>query len=226
MSSNIITATTTGVREIPDHLKHLFDRANTPPRTRLIFALDATASRQPTWDLASSLTHRMFTAVADSRLDIQLVYFRGQSDFTASRWILSAPALSKLMQSVTCAAGLTQIERVLEHVAKENERSKVAAAVFIGDSCEEISDHLHRAAKCLDRVPLFCFQEGSDEEVSRIFRCLANTTGGAYSKFDAGSAQRLVDLLRAVVAYAVGGRDALLAQNSEASRLLLGQVHK
>ena len=47
-------------------------------RGRLIFALDATMSRQPTWDLAQTLQAKMFQAAAGlGGLDVQLVYFRG-----------------------------------------------------------------------------------------------------------------------------------------------------
>ena len=54
-----------------------------PPRTagqrgRLIFALDATMSRQPTWDTACRLQADMFReAAAIGGLDVQLLYFRG-----------------------------------------------------------------------------------------------------------------------------------------------------
>jgi hypothetical protein len=223
--SNIVTTRAT---KIPEHLKQLFgdNRAKSAPQARLVFALDATASRQPTWDLASSLTDKMFGAIADGRLNIQLNYFRGHSEFVSSRWISSGPALSNLKRSVTCLAGLTQIEKVIAHIEKENVISKIAAAVFVGDACEEIPEHLYRAAKRLDHVPLFLFQENADEQLARVFKTIADITGGAYSRFDAGSAQRLADLLRAVAAFAVGGRDALIAQNSDAARLLLTQVRK
>ena len=45
-------------------------------RGRLLFALDATASRQPTWDSACRLQANMFReAAAIGGLDVQLVYF-------------------------------------------------------------------------------------------------------------------------------------------------------
>ena len=47
-------------------------------RGRLVFALDATMSRQPTWDSACALQADMFREAASiGGLDIQLVYFRG-----------------------------------------------------------------------------------------------------------------------------------------------------
>jgi hypothetical protein len=54
---------------------------------RLIFALDATASRQPTWDTACQLQADMFREVAT--LSVQLVYYRGLSECRSSRWLRS-----------------------------------------------------------------------------------------------------------------------------------------
>src|SRR3982074_3149100 len=50
-------------------------------RGRLIFALDATMSRQPMWDTACRLQADMFReAAAIGGLDVQLVYYRGLSE--------------------------------------------------------------------------------------------------------------------------------------------------
>ena len=49
-------------------------------RGRLLFALDATASRQPTWDKASRIQAEMFQATGDlGGLDIQLAFSIGAS---------------------------------------------------------------------------------------------------------------------------------------------------
>ena len=57
-------------------------------RGRLIFALDATMSRQPTWDTACALQADMFREAASiGGLDIQLVYFRGLNECRASGWV-------------------------------------------------------------------------------------------------------------------------------------------
>jgi hypothetical protein len=226
VASNITTANKGKAQPIPAHLAHLFDQAKAAPsKPRLIFGLDATASRQPLWDRAAGLTYKMLAEVA-GKLDVQLAYYSGPSNFVATRWISSAGALSNAMSNVHCSAGLTQIERLMRHIARENERSRIAAAIFIGDSCEEIGDHVIRAAKQIDGVPVFAFQEGHDAGVEQLFRYIANTTKGAYSQFDDSSAARLADLLKAVAVYAVGGRDALQALGSESAKLLLTQVRK
>src|SRR5215208_2456294 len=112
-------------------------------RGRLIFALDATMSRQPTWDIACNLQADMFReAAAIGGLDVQLVYYRGISECRASRWVSDAQQLAALMQKIDCRGGHTQIGRVLIHARTENERNKVRALVFVGDAMEEKLDDL------------------------------------------------------------------------------------
>jgi hypothetical protein len=207
------------------HLEKFFSRID-PLRARLVFAVDATASRQPTWDMASALTNEMFAVVASDKLEAQLVFFRGNRECVASRWMQDARSLTAAMSAVTCLTGLTQIGRVLAHINKEDQGRKVNACVVISDSCEETSAQLYIAARELNNVPVFMFQEGNDEAVAGIYRTIANITGGAYSRFDAGAAARLAELLKAVVVFAVGGREALASQNSEVARLLLTQIRK
>ena len=207
------------------HLDKFLERVD-PARGRLIFALDATASRQPTWDVAAQLTTQMFATVAAiGGLDVQLVYFRGDSECVASRWLSDAKALSAIMQKVMCMAGYTQIGRVLRHARKENAREKVNAVVLVSDACEEDPPTLYAEARELS-IPVFLFQEGADARVERIYTELATITKGAFCKFDAGAAQRLADLLKAVAAFAAGGVKALANQNTEAAKLLLTQVRK
>jgi len=95
-------------------------------RGRLIFALDATMSRQATWDVAQSVQGRMFaTAAAHGGLDVQLVYYRGFSECKASRFVAGGQSLGSLMSKIGVGAGQTQIEKVLRHVLEEtrNRRS-------------------------------------------------------------------------------------------------------
>jgi hypothetical protein len=194
------------------HLDAFFERVN-PARGRLIFAIDATASREPTWDLAAGLTGQMFEAA------------RGYRECVASRWFSDAPSLIAAMRRVRCEAGHTQIGRVLDHIRKENAKQKVAAAVLISDACEEDAGDLFRRATELG-VPVFMFQEGSSKEIARIYEEIARITGGAIAEFNASAAQRLAGLLRAVAAFAAGGIKALVAQKTEAARLLLTQIKK
>jgi hypothetical protein len=181
-------------------------------RGRLIFALDATASRQPTWDRACELQAEMFQAVAAiGGLDIQLVFYRGLRECSASRWVSDGRTLAGLMEKIDCRGGRTQIGRVLAHARAENARHKISALVFVGDAMEEIPADLYAAARDLS-FPAFLFQEGDDPEATRTFREIARLTKGAHCRFDPGAADQLRDLLRAVAVYAAGGLKALSAK--------------
>jgi hypothetical protein len=181
-------------------------------RGRLIFALDATMSRQPTWDTACKLQAEMFQeAQVIGGLDVQLVYFRGVGECRASRWVSEPAALAALMEKIDCRGGHTQIRKVLAHARSETERAKVAALVYVGDAMEEAVDDLcAKAGELAVRgVRAFMFQEGGDSVAEQAFREIARLSRGAYCRFNAGAAHELGELLRAVAAYAAGGIKAL-----------------
>jgi hypothetical protein len=181
-------------------------------RGRLIFAMDATMSRQPSWDLALELQADMFKAVkAVGGLDVQLVYFRGFNECQASKWVGDPDALARLMRKVACQGGFTQIGKVLGHARRESAAAKVNALVYVGDCMEEDVDQLSQIAGELGLigVPVFLFQEGREPKAERAFREIARLSRGAYCPFDAGSAKQLRELLTAVAVYATGGRKAL-----------------
>jgi len=205
--------------------------AATGTNGRLVFAMDATMSRQPTWDLALGLQAEMFHAVKKiGGLDVQLVYFRGAGECRASRWVRDPDQLARLMTTVSCQGGFTQIEKVLIHTRSETAKTRVGALVYVGDSMEEEVDRLcGRAGElALLGVPVFLFQEGADAQASRAFAEVARLTKGAHCRFDAGSAEQLRSLLTAVAVYAAGGRRALerLGQETRGggARKLLGQM--
>src|SRR5471030_1624789 len=199
-------------------------------RGRLIFALDATMSRQPTWDSACALQADMFREAAKTGgLDIQLVYFRGLGECRASGWVAGADKLAGLMSAIDCRGGHTQIGKVLSHTRQEFARLKVQALVFVGDAMEEAIDDLSVAAGELGilGVPVFMFQEGSDPVAESAFREIARLSRGAYCRFDTGAASQLGELLRAVAAYAAGGIKALSdlsARKAGPARMLLAQL--
>jgi hypothetical protein len=200
-------------------------------RGRLMFAMDATMSRQPTWDLALDLQADMFRAVKEvGGLDVQLVYFRGLGETRASKWVSDPEALARLMTSVSCQGGYTQIRKILTHARRETKQAKVNAVVYVGDCLEEPIDDLGDLAGQLGLlgVPMFLFQEGREPNAERGFKEIARLTRGAYCRFDAGSARQLRELLAAVAVYATGGRKALkdygAATKSGAAVRLLEQL--
>jgi len=181
-------------------------------RGRLAFALDATMSRQPTWDLACKLQAEMFEETgAIGGLDVQLIYFRGLRECRASKWNSDPARLGEIMAGISCQGGHTQIGRVLEHVRSESRTAKIDALVYVGDAMEEPVDHLCAIAGELGLlgVPAFMFQEGGDPVAENAFREIARLTKGAWCPFDAGAASQLRELLRAAAAYAAGGHKAL-----------------
>jgi hypothetical protein len=197
-------------------------------RGRLLFAMDATASREPTWDQAAQIQSAMFADTsALGGLEVQLCYYRGFREFDASGWIGDSPTLLRRMNRVFCAAGLTQIGRVLEHAIAESGRGRVNALVFVGDCMEEDRDRLADLAGQLGLlgVPAFVFQEGRDPVAERSFRDIARLTGGAWSPFDSRSPGMLRDLLGAVAVYAAGGRLALTRYGQERGGVALQLTH-
>jgi len=196
---------------------------------RLIFALDATISRQPTWDMACQLQAEMFREAGSiGGLAVRLVYYRGLAECRASGWVSDTAQLAKLMGKIDCRGGKTQLGRVLSDARKEAIASGVRAIVFVGDAMEENVDALCVTAGELGllKVPCFMFQEGNDPNAEAAFREIARLTGGAWCRFDLGSAAQLRELLRAAAAYAAGGREALtrLAKNTTGAAALLGQM--
>lgn len=194
---------------------------------RLIFALDATMSRQPTWDLACSLQAQMFETVeAVGGLDVQLVYFRGYDECRASKWVSDGRGLAKLMGGIDCRGGHTQISKVLSHIRAEQTKQAVSAVLYVGDAMEENIDALAQKAGEIGLLgcPIFMFQEGDDPLTARAFKEIARLTKGAYARFDANAPQELAELLKAVARYASGGKRALIGQTSKQAKLLLEQL--
>jgi hypothetical protein len=202
-------------------------RPNAAQDGRLLFALDATMSRQPTWDLACSLQAEMFRAIPKSSgLQVQLLYFRGFGECRASKWVADANGLAKLMTGIACQGGNTQISKVFAHARAEHAKRRINAVVYVGDAIEENVDDLAEKAGQLGLLgcPMFVFQEGHDSRVEAAFREFARLTKGAYARFDASAPQELAALLKAVAAYASGGRDLLKLQGSGQAQALLAQL--
>lgn len=203
---------------------------------RLIFAFDATASRAPLWDMARGLTGDMVRATAAiARLEMQLVFFSGGLETpkrcSASDWISDPAQFTRIMAKVKCEAGYTQIHRALGCAKTETIREKVGAVILIGDACEPVEDpfpSVSRAARELGelKTPVFAFLEGRNPEAEAAFRKIAELSGGAFGRFDAGAAKQLGELLKAAALFAIGGFAALTGREDRGSVLLLQQLGK
>ncbi|MCX8133580.1 MAG: VWA domain-containing protein [Roseococcus sp.] len=202
-------------------------RAAPARRGRLIFAVDATASRQPAWDRACQLQAEMFLATRDlGGLAVQLAYWRGYMEFAATPFLTDTRELARRMSGVTVLGGQTQVLRCLEHALAETRREKVDALVLVGDALEEAVDPIcHLAGQlALHGTPVFCFQEGKDPAAELGFRQIARLSGGAWAPFDADSPEALRALLRAVAVFAAGGRAALARLPGREAARLAGQL--
>ena len=212
--------------EISDFLRRMRDPVM--PRTtgaaKLVIGIDATASREPTWDSACRLQGEMFEATAGlGGLTVQLVFYRGFDECRASKWVGTPAELHALMRQVKCVGGRTQIARVLRHVIAACERGdKIGALVLVSDAMEEELDHLAPLAREVGRLgtPIFIFQEGTSPRVARGFKQLAELSGGAHASFDLNSADRLKRLLGAVAALVAGGHQALADYHRQYGKIL------
>ena len=193
-----------------DSLKPVVQDGTTRPR--LAFVIDATASRQHTWDCASQLQGEMLQAVEHlGGLEIQVLWFRGFSELKKTPWLGDGTRLANMMSGVTCRAGKTQIERSLRQLLRESSEHPVRACVYIGDACEEPSATLFKLAGQLGLkgTAIFMFQEGQDQRAAEVFERISQLSGGVYCRFDQQSADMLRELLGAVAAYAAGGKTAV-----------------
>lgn len=199
-------------RDVQQFLSKVAAMPKTAGDARMIFALDATASRESTWDVASQLQTEMFLSTRSlGGLNIQLCYFRGFGEFFNSDWQSNADEIVQIMSRIACQAGATQIERILRHAISENEHKKIKCVVYIGDAMEENVDILAQLAGKLGllNIPVFMFQERDDPIARKAFIELSRLSGGAYAQFDQASAEHLKELLKAVAIYAAGGLKAL-----------------
>ena len=151
-------------------------------RGRLIFAMDATASREPTWDIACDIQAEMF-AETDTLggLEVQLVFYRGIGECRATHWLTSSRELVDRMVKVRCLGGRTQIGRVFKHAIKEAGSQAVGALIIVGDAFEEAIDPVCDLAGRLGLMgtKAFLFQEGDNPDATLAFRQFARLTGGA-----------------------------------------------
>jgi len=207
------------------------EKARTP-RGRIAFVIDATGSREPTWDNATQLQAEMFAESAKlGGLEMQVICFRGLNRVEASNWTGDARELQAWMGRIRCEPGYTKYARALAHVRQEHQRAPINAVIIIGDMLEELPQALYDAVAGLG-VPCFCFQEANDfvqPEVLALreaFKEMAGLTKGVCLAFDAGSVAQLRELLRAVAAFATGGLTALGDLRSEGARRLLTQMKK
>jgi hypothetical protein len=184
--------------------------AGNSSRPRLVFAVDATASREPAWAAARQVTDSLVKALP-GELDVSLAVHGGSRVHTFTEFTSNASVLRDRAAGVTCQAGLT---RLLPILATSLKQPSVRVIIYIGDVFEESLPHGRDLANQLGSrgTKLFVLHDTSDASARRdaeIFWDLAKRTGGCVLPFDANAPGRLRDLLSAVAVYAVGGEKLL-----------------
>ena len=194
-----------GVADAPDEA---------PTRPRLVFAFDATASREPAWATARQVTDALVKALP-GELDVALAVHGGSTLHTFTEFTADARTLRDRAAGIGCIAGFT---RMLPILARSLKRPGVRVVVYIGDVFEESLGRGRNLADAMGRrgMKLIVLHDTSDAAArghAEIFLDLARRTGGCVLPFDASAPAKLRELLAAVAVFAVGGR-ALLEEKS------------
>lgn len=183
-------------------------------RPRLVFAVDATASRAQAWAAAQELTDALFAAVP-GELDVALAVHGGNRVHTFTPFLPDADALRPLAARVRCKAGYT---RLLDILTRAVQSEGVRVVVYIGDVFEESEGKALRLADALalkgTRVIILHDLGARDHDGGEVFHAIAERTGGAVLPFDHASLERLGELLEAVAVLAVGGVELVEARQA------------
>ncbi len=190
--------------------------ADTPTRPRLVFAVDATASREPAWAAACRVTDALFQALP-GELDVALAVHGGGRVRLFTGFTSNAATLRDQAAGVRCQAGMT---RLLPILTASQQRPMVRVVVYIGDVFEESMIQGRRLADAMGGrgTKLIVLHDTADPAARRdteTFWDLARRTGGCVLPFDANAPGRLRDLLSAVAVYAVGGETLLRARRHD-----------
>lgn len=210
--SKITTAITSAAAALPAAIGHAEPPAETgtPARPRLVFAVDATASREPAWAAARQVTDALVKALP-GELEVALAVHGGSRVHTFTAFTNDPATLRDRAAGVTCHAGLT---RLLPILATSLKQPSVRVVVYIGDVFEESLPHGRQLADSLGLrgTKLIVLHDTADPAARRdaeVFWDLAKRTGGCVLPFDASASGRLRDILSAVAVYAVGGEKLL-----------------
>jgi hypothetical protein len=210
--TKVTTALTSAAAALPAAFTHAEPPADigTPSRPRLVFAVDATASREPAWAAARQVTDVLVKALP-GELDVAVAVHGGSRVHTFTAFTSDARTLRDLVAGIDCHAGMT---RLLPILTASLQRQAVRVVIYIGDVFEE---SLMQGRQLADQmgaqgVKLIVLHDTADRSARRdaeVFWDLAKRTGGCVLPFDATASDRLRDILSAVAVYAVGGEKLL-----------------
>jgi hypothetical protein len=215
MATTALTAAPAALLAALGHAEPLAESGN-PARPRLVFAVDATASREPAWAAARKVTDALVKALP-GELDVALAVHGGSRVHTFTAFTSDATTLRDRAAGVTCEAGLTRLLPILSVSLKQ---PGVRVVIYIGDVFEESVSQGRRLADAMGAqgAKLIVLHDTADPASRRdveVFWDLAKRTGGCVLPFDANAPGRLRDLLSAVAVYAVGGEKLLRQRRHE-----------
>jgi hypothetical protein len=203
--------------------------ATTVTRPRLIFGFDATASREPAWATARTVTDALVKALP-GELDVALAVHGGSMLHTFTAFTADPATLRDRAAGIRCIAGMT---RLLPILSRALSNPGVRVVTYIGDVFEEspVRGRSLADAMGLKGIKLIVLHDVADWNARRdaeVFLDLARRTGGCVLPFDADAPARLRDLLAAVAVYAVGGTEMLEAKRDEmpGAVMLLEHLHR
>jgi hypothetical protein len=218
LATTALTAATSTQATLRSALRHAEPPAEsgTPARPRLVFAVDATASREPAWAAARQVTDALVKTLPGA-LDVALAVHGGSRVHTFTAFTGDANTLRDRAAGVACQAGVTRLLPILSASLKQQ---GVRVVIYIGDVFEESVMHGRRLADAMgtQATRLIVLHDTADPTARRdaeVFWDLAKRTGGCVLPFDASAPGRLRDLLSAVAVYAVGGEKLLRARRHE-----------
>jgi hypothetical protein len=214
--NRLMTTVTTAITSAAASLPAAFSNAEPPAeigtvtRPRLVFAVDATASREPAWAAARQVTDALVKALP-GELDVALAVHGGSRVHTFTAFTNDAGTLRDRAASVRCQAGMT---RLLPILAASLRQQAVRVVIYVGDVFEESLPNGRDLANAMGvrGTKLIVLHDTSDSGARRdaeIFWDLAKRTGGCVLPFDSSAPGKLRDVLSAVAVYAVGGEKLL-----------------
>lgn len=175
-------------------------------RPRIVFGIDATSSRQATWNDAKKITDVMFTALP-GEVDIALAV---HSAGTVSKFTDFSSDVARFRheaRSVSCEPGHTKLCNLMQQTL---EKTGVKVFVYVGDAFEESDAAAYALAdKCKTRgiraIMLHDESSQKDQATRAVFEEIARRTGGVCADFCSVDLSGMKDILQAVVVLAAGG---------------------
>ncbi len=190
-------------------------------RLRLLFRIDATASRRPSWDLARTITAVMFDSLPD-QLDVALTWHASSMLQEITPFASDATRFAEAVRAMHTQAGATRLNAILQEAIGISPH--IRALVYAGDCYEEEVEIAYAQARKLKLLGVKCFffhDTLSDpnspyvRQAREVFEKIVAITGGMVLSFAPDTPEQMKDPLEAIATYAAGGLK-LLEQRQKA----------